>query len=70
MKEFWKLAVAFVSWCCIILLPFALIVLCLAGITVTKPVLVIVCTLIIVCAVLVKVFDSAFAKKVTSATGK
>lgn len=71
MKDFTKLCIAFAAWCVIILSAFMTLVLELTpGVELGKPVIVIVAVLQIAGAVAVRLFDPAFAKKVTSATGK
>ena len=71
MKDVYKLVIAFLCWCVILLSAFMLIVLtCAPGFVIAKPVIFTVCVLIIVCAIAVKIFDPAFSKKITSSTGK
>jgi hypothetical protein len=71
MKGVWKLFIVFIAWSLIILTPFALLVLAFVPeVVIGKPFIIVASLVIIVCAVFVKVFDPAFTKKVTSATGK
>jgi Na+-transporting NADH:ubiquinone oxidoreductase subunit NqrB len=71
MKDVWKQFIVFVAWSVIFLAAFSLVMLAvLPGVAITKPPVFIIGLVIIVCAFLVKLFDPAFTKKITSATGK